>query len=236
MGSANQPLNPRQDEPIALAIHRRERTIEPSVIEKFRELPVANVSDCLPADVRGLARLRPFHRSGRLAGPALTVKVPFDDTLLVHAALDRGQPGDVLVVDAGGGRTIATMGEIMLSYARAKGFAGVVIFGAVRDSAYIASQDFPVFAMGVTHRGPTKNGPGEINGAIVIDEMAVEPGDLILGDEDGLVCVAHAKLEQVYAAASNKLHAEEQMLVAIREGRLDRSWLNDALQGLGGRP
>src|SRR5919112_2027255 len=109
--------------------------------------------------------------------------------------------GDVLVVDGGGDLTNSLIGELMLSHARAAGAAGVVINGAVRDFAWIRSNDFPVFAAGVTHRGPYKDGPGEINVPIALDGMVIEPGDLVLGDDDGLLCVPFAEVEAVHAAA-----------------------------------
>ena len=105
----------------------------------------------------------------------------------------------MLVVDAGGDLTNAIMGELMLAHAQQIGMAGVVIYGAVRDYGWIRKNDFPVFAAGVTHRGPYKNGPGEVNGTIALEGMVIEPGDLIVGDDDGLICVPFADTEVVYA-------------------------------------
>ena len=151
-----------------------------------------------PAWSAGGSRLRPLHAGGILAGPAVTVKTRPGDNLMIHKALDIAEPGDVVVVDAGGDLTNALIGELMLAHAEKRGLAGIVINGAVRDYGAIRVGSYPVFAAGVTHRGPYKDGPGEVNVTIAIDGMVIEPGDLILGDDDGLVCVPFAQADEVY--------------------------------------
>jgi regulator of RNase E activity RraA len=137
----------------------------------------------------GGSRLKPMHKSGKLAGPALTVKTRPGDNIMVHKALDLAEPGDVVVVDAGGDLTNAIIGEIMSAYAKQRGVAGIVINGAIRDADSIREGLFPVFAAGVTHRGPYKDGPGEINVPIAIDGMVIHPGTSLSGG-DGL-CVPY---------------------------------------------
>src|SRR5439155_23755659 len=105
-----------------------------------------------------------------------TVKAPPGDNLMFHKAIALAQPGDVIVIDAGGDLTNALMGEMMLMQITKRAVAGVVINGAIRDAAYIRRQSLPVFAAGVTHRGPYKNGPGEINVPVSIDGMVIAPG------------------------------------------------------------
>ncbi|MCC2650249.1 MAG: RraA family protein [Microvirga sp.] len=121
----------------------------------------------------------------------------------------------------------------MLAHAEKRGVAGFVIDGAVRDSAAIRAGGLPVYAAGVTHRGPYKNGPGEINHPIAIDGMVVSPGDLIIGDDDGTLCVAYDDVIAVLAAAVNKHDVEEQQMAGIRAGTIDRGWIDAAL-ALGG--
>lgn len=164
-----------------------ERRINAGLVRQFAELPVANVSDAMHRMTAGGASLRPMHGGGVLAGPALTVKARPGDNLMLHKALDLAVPGDVVVVDAGGDLTNALIGEMMTEYAETRGIAGIVIYGAIRDAATIRAGKFPLFAAGVTHRGPYKDGPGEINVPIAIDGMVIRPGDLLLGDDDGLV-------------------------------------------------
>jgi len=170
---------------IGFRILERPRKVSAEVVAQFRALPVANVSDSMFRLTAGGARLRPMHDGGVLAGPAFTVKTRPGDNLMVHKALDLAEPGDVLVVDAGGDLTNAIIGEIMSAYGQARGLAGIVIDGAIRDADSIRAGRFPVYAAGVTHRGPYKDGPGEINVPIAIGGMVVRPGDLIAGDHDG---------------------------------------------------
>ena len=174
---------------IGFGIFARKRKVDERVVAQFRDIPVANVSDSMSRMTAGGARLRPMHGGGAMAGPAFTVKTRPGDNLMVHKALDLAEPGDVIVVDAGGDLTNAIIGEIMSTYAKARGVAGIVINGAIRDADAIRAGTFPVFAAGVTHRGPYKDGPGEINVPVAIDGMVIEPGDLVLGDGDGLLCV-----------------------------------------------
>src|SRR4029077_5631439 len=102
--------------------------------------------------------------------------------------------------------------------------------GAIRDSAAIGAGDFPVFAAGITHRGPYKDGPGEINVAIGVGGMVVEPGDLVLGDRDGVLCVAFAEVETVYRDARAKQESEVQQVAAIQAGTSDRAWVDETLK------
>ncbi|KAG1241444.1 hypothetical protein G6F68_016720 [Rhizopus microsporus] len=146
------------------------------------------------------------------------------------------QPGHVLVVDAGGDLTNAIIGEIMTTYAQKRGLAGIVINGAIRDAGTIRRGSFPVYAAGVTHRGPYKDGPGEINGVIALDGMTIEPGDLILGDEDGLLALPYDQVAALYEAASAKHAVEEEMLAQIAAGTLDTSWIDARLKAQGWKP
>jgi RraA family protein len=190
---------------VGLRILRRTRKVSPETVERFRSLPVANVSDSMARMSAGGASLRPMHAGGGLTGPALTVKTRPGDNLMLHKALDLAEAGDVIVVDGGGDLTNSLMGELMLAHAETRGLAGIVLYGAVRDVAYMRSRRFPVFAAGVTHRGPYKDGPGEINVPIAIEGMVIHPGDLVLGDDDGVLCVPLDECEQVYAAAKAEL-------------------------------
>lgn len=218
---------------VGFRVLKRRRQVSADVVERFRALPVANVSDAMSRMTAGGARLRPLHGGGVLAGPAVTVKSRPGDNLMIHKALDVASPGDVVVVDAGGDLTNALIGELMISHAQKRGLAGIVIYGAIRDSAWIREHDFPVFAAGVSHRGPYKNGPGEINVPIAIEGMVITPGDLVIGDDDGLLCVPYDEVEAVYAAADAKHKAETKQMTAIHEGRNDRSWVDAALAKLG---
>jgi len=214
-------------------IMRRTRSVTASQIASFRDLPVANVSDCMSRVTAGGPRLRPVHASGSMAGPALTVRTRPGDNLMVHRALDMAEPGDIIVVDAGGDLTNAIIGELMQSHALQRGVGGMVINGAVRDVAALRAGRLPVFAAGVTHRGPYKDGPGEINVPVAFDGMVVQPGDLVIGDEDGFLCVPFDQVDTVHAAAVAKQAAETVQMAEILAGTSDRSWVEASLRRLG---
>jgi RraA family protein len=213
-----------------LPIHRR---IASNLVEQFSGLPVANVSDAMNRMTSGGAALRPMHAGGVLAGPAITVKARPGDNLMIHKALDIAEPGDVVVVDAGGDLTNALIGELMVAHAESRGLAGIVIFGAIRDAGAIRAGSFPVFAAGVTHRGPYKDGPGEVNVPIAIDGMVIHPGDLVLGDDDGLVAVPIDEAAAVHDKASAKHAAETVQMDKIKRGENPRAWVDETLKRLG---
>ena len=218
---------------IGLRILRRRRAVTVEAARRFLDVPVAVVSDCMARMTAGGATLRPMHDGTPMAGAAFTVKTRPGDNLMIHKALSLAGPGDVIVVDGGGDLTNALIGEIMSGKARQFGLAGLVIHGAVRDAGALRSASFPVFAAGVTHRGPYKDGPGEINVPIAIDGMVIEPGDLIVGDDDGVLCIPLDSVESLHTAARERMALEARMVVAIRDGTEDTSWVDATLARIG---
>jgi RraA family protein len=217
---------------LGLQIRQRQRAVSLALAQKFLTVPVANVSDCMSRLFGGGADLRPMHRGDPMSGPAFTVKVRPGDNLMIHKALEMALPGDVIVVDGGGDLTNALVGEIMTSVGKHRKLAGMVIYGAVRDAAALKESDFPVFASGVTHRGPYRDGPGEINTSIAINGMVIEPGDLIIGDGDGFLCVPYDQADALYAAATAKGLLETKMLEDIRSGGYRADWVEESLARL----
>lgn len=203
------------------------------MLAEFARLATTYVSDCMNRMPAGGAPLRAMHGGAKLCGPAFTVKTAPGDNLMVHKAIDTAQPGDVIVVDAGGDTHQAIIGEIMSRHARSRGIPGFVIDGAVRDSAFFASENFPTYARGATPRGPYKDGPGEINVPVAIAGMVVNPGDIVLGDEDGIVVVPLADAPAVLAAAQKKRDVEAATMKQIAAGTLDRRWVDESLKKLG---
>jgi RraA family protein len=208
---------------------------DPKMVAEFAKMVTPHLSDSMERLYAGGPQLRPMYKGATLAGPAFTVKTAPGDNLLVHKALDIAQPGDVVVVDAGGFADHAIIGELMAARARQRRIAGLVIWGAIRDSAELGAGDYPVFACAVTHRGPYKNGPGEINVPITMGGMAVNPGDIIVGDADGLVAVPQALAEQVLASAKAILAKETAAMKQMRDGSVDRSWVDKTLREKGYR-
>ena len=206
---------------------------DPRLVAELGKMVTPHLSDSMERLYAGGHQLRPMHKEGKLAGPAFTVRTAAGDNLLVHKALDTAQRGDVIVVDAGGWLDNAIIGELMAARARQRGIAGIVIWGAIRDSSELGAGSYPVYAAGVTHRGPYKNGPGEINVPVVIGGMPVNPGDIIVGDADGLVAVPQDQAERVLASAKSILEKETASMKQILAGSVDRSWVDKALKEKG---
>jgi regulator of RNase E activity RraA len=205
---------------------------DPALVELFRDLPVANISDTLHR-MSGALGLEPRHRGGYLLGTALTVKVRPGDNLMIHRALQLGQPGDVLVIDGGGVVERALIGEIMKRVAQARGFAGYVIDGAIRDAQAFADDDFPCYSRGITHRGPYKDGPGEINVPVSIGGAVVHPGDIVAGDRDGVVFIPPADAREIAAATRKKGSDEIATMASIANGTYDDAWVQEFLASKG---
>jgi len=204
---------------------------DPKLLERLRALPVSNVSDNMQRS-HGTS-LQPIHQSGRMVGTAFTVRTRPGDNLMVHKALDMAAPGDVIVVDAGGALDNAIIGELMSGWAQKRGLAGFIIDGAVRDSETLAEGDFPVYAAGVCHRGPYKDGPGEIGCDVKIGEMVVHPGDLVVGDADGLIAVRPSELDALIVAAEAQMAREAGVIASIKNGTVDRAWVDKTLKERG---
>jgi 4-hydroxy-4-methyl-2-oxoglutarate aldolase len=191
------------------------------------------------ADVAGRrgtvdGRIAPLSPAMRLAGPAFTIEVRPGDNLMIHAAMSMAKPGDVLVIDGKGDRTCALMGSIMINACRKLGLAGVVIDAAVRDTEELRELGFPVYAVGSNPNGPTKNVPGRINWPVSCGGVAVRPGDLLVGDADGVVVIEREKAASLLEAAEKKVADERARLDDIAAGRnLKPKWLDGALRTAG---
>lgn len=201
-----------------------------ALTDALRELPVAAVSDNMNRNI-GTVGLNPYHKPTErtMAGTAVTARSRAGDNLTYLRALEFCRPGDVLVIDGGGDLANAAVGGILSFAAEKIGIVGLVIDGAIRDVAEIRSREFPVYARGVTHRGPYKDGPGEINVPVQVGGMVVNPGDIVIGDQDGLMAFAPADAADLIAKARAVLEAEARTMQALREGRWDRSFI-DALE------
>jgi RraA family protein len=207
--------------------------VSKEIIEQYRSVVTPHISDNLNRMHAIGSKLRPYHKKGKLIGTAVTVKTRPGDNLMVHKAIDLAEPGDVIVVDAGGDTTNAIVGEIMLRIAERNGITGFIIDGAIRDTKAFAEGDFPVYAVGVTHRGPYKDGPGEINVPISIDGMCINPGDLVIGDEDGIAVIPQENAEELLYKVKAQEVKESEIFESIENGTIDRSWIDETLQKRG---
>jgi regulator of RNase E activity RraA len=203
--------------------------LDPALIEGFRALATPLVSDNLHRLRGAAAGLRPWHGDAVMVGRALTVRTRPGDNLMVHKAIDLAEPGDVVVVDAGGAIDNAIVGDIMMRLAMKRGAAGFVIDGAARDLAAYRETGFPLFARAITHRGPWKDGPGLLNVPVSIGGLVVRSGDLVMGDLDGLLAAPAEEAPRLLEAARTQGEAEARMLAAIEDGSIDRSWVDARL-------
>lgn len=204
--------------------------VDPEILEALREIPVAALSDNMHRNI-GTTGLIPYHRpvAQTMAGTAVTARSRGGDNLTYLRALEFCRPGDVLVIDAGGILNNAVVGGILSFYAAHIGVRGVVVDGAIRDVAEIREREFPVYARGITHRGPYKDGPGEINVPVSVGGMVVNPGDIVVGDQDGLMAFSPEEAELLIKKARAHLDTEAETIRAMKEGRWDRSFI-DALE------
>jgi regulator of RNase E activity RraA len=195
---------------------------------------VAAIGDAMSRNI-GTVGLRQYHARLEtvLCGPAVTVRVRPGDNLMIHKALMMVQPGDVLVIDGGADVTQALVGGLMRTTCIAKQLGGLVIDGAVRDLLEWAEEGMPIFARGHTHRGPSKDGPGEINIPISCAGMAVLPGDLIVGDADGVIAVPAAEAEDVLRRTQAHLEREARIRETNRTGTADPERFDAVLRAKG---
>ena len=203
------------------------------VVEDFRGLPVAVIGDEMNRLGCMDARIKPLNRVP-LLGVAFTVKARAGDNLMLHRALDMAIAGDVIVVDGQGDLSNAITGENMMMWARRRNLAGVIVDGAVRDRDAIRNMEFSVFAAGIQPKGPFKNGPGEINVPICGGGVVIYPGDIIVGDEDGVVAIRPIDAAAVCKRAHARHQKESLTRQAIVDGTYDRSaYTEDALRKMG---
>ena len=220
--------------PAGFSINPRPVLPDPNLVEAFRSVPTAIASDCLGRIV-GSIGLKAYHNSLSLGmcGPALTVRTRPGDNLMIHKAIEMAQPGDVIVIDGGGDLSQALIGGLMRVLAIARKIGGFVIDGGVRDIAEWAEGVIPICARGHTHRGPSKEGPGEINGPICCAGLAVGPGDLVLGDADGVVTIPVAQLPILLPLVRAKAQQEAAMRQVNSTGAFDSGRFNLLLRAKG---
>lgn len=194
------------------------------------------ISDALDRldGIKGLTR---FDNGGRMVGLALTVKTRPGDNLALYKALTLAKPGDVLVVDGGGAGENALVGELLRDYAIQRQTKGFVIDGAIRDVTEFrnGNASFACFARCVAHRGPYKDGPGRINVPVAVGGHVVSPGDVVVGDDDGLVSFPQQRLDEVLELCQQRLSAESKIRNEIQTGAVEQSWIDAMMKAAGGR-
>lgn len=205
---------------------------DPTIVARYRQLDLALVSDLLnrlQTLRNGLHQIVP-QTPVLLVGPACTVKVYPGDNLMVHAALDVAQPGDVIIVDTAGTDANAVIGDMVANKAKSRGLAGFVVDGLVRDVSGMLECGLPVFARGVTPRGPLHRGPGELNFPISCGGVAVLPGDLVMAGPDGTVIVPQDRIVDILEIAEQKMLKEAAYVEAVKRGEFSNAWVDEMLR------
>jgi len=208
---------------------------EADLVEQLKQMPTAIVSDVQGRHFTMSSAVKPVtFPQRRVAGPALTVKARPGDNLMAMKAIGLAQPGDVIVVSSDGEKNLSVWGGIMATMAVYRGVVAVVTDGIVRDVEQSREAGLPIWATGLTPAGPTGLGPGQINLPMSCGGVVINPGDVILADEDGVVVVPRAELEAVIGRAQQRAAIEEDWLEHIARGDLSQLLHTDEkLRGLG---
>lgn len=201
------------------------------LLEGFKHIPTANIADCMGRHNAMSTNIRIMTRplEENMVGIALTVKTRCGDNLMIHKALDMARCGDVIVVANEGGQNRSLMGEIMYRQAERQRLAGLVLDGPIRDAVDIFSGGVPLYATGSTPGGPYKEGPGEINVPVSCGGASVNPGDIIVGDGDGVIVIPRQDAAGLLEAAKAFQAADRKKLLAAKDGTADRTWVDAAL-------
>ena len=217
-----------------LEVIRNYPRVTAELVRAAATLPAAILADVYGRRGTLSGRIAPLSSTMKVAGPALTVEVRPGDNLMIHAALSIARPGDVIIVDGKADRTCALIGEIMVSQAMAIGVAGMVLDAAVRDVEALRQKPFPVFSFGANPCGPTKRVSGRVNHPISVGGVAVRPGDLVVGDADGVVVIERERVEEMVALGRRKVSDERKRLDGIaRREQLTPAWLAPTLAEAG---
>ncbi len=222
--------------PVGKRIYLQRELPDPAVVEQFKSIPASNTADCMERSCAMHPRIRLVSSPAApvMAGPAFTVKGRAGDNLALHAALNLCREGDVIVVSNEGDETRSLIGAVMMTWlCFYKKAAGIVIDGPIRDIDEIGKWDFPVYCTGTTPGGPYKEGPGEVNVPIACGNISVNPGDVIVGDADGVICIPRKDSPAVLEAAKKFRANDKKKEAASKDGSVDRSWVERTLEAKG---
>ncbi|GAA0447588.1 RraA family protein [Lentibacillus halophilus] len=175
------------------------------MLQAFQNIPTTSASDASNGLNNLDPSIKPLKETYQMAGRAFTVKLPAGDNLAVLKAIKEAQPGDILVVDAQGEQYRAIAGDFVAGMMQTMGLGGLVVDGVIRDISDIKALDFPVFCKGTTVASSGKTGVGDVNETIACGGVSVQPGDLIIGDADGVVVVPQSTEQDVLDKATEKI-------------------------------
>jgi 4-hydroxy-4-methyl-2-oxoglutarate aldolase len=190
-----------------------------AIVEQFLNLPTTCISDAMDGLNNLDSAIKPLKEEYRVAGRVLTVKMPVGDNLAVLKAMRQAQPGDVLVVDAKGDIYRGMAGDFVVGMMQTLGIAGLVVDGAVRDVIGVKQVNLPVFCRGIAVAASGKAGVGEVNVAIACGGVTIQPGDIVVGDADGVVVIPRQREEEILKKAQDKLVKDQQREAKITGNR-----------------
>lgn len=222
-------MSTSQEKNFGFVIHTKVDRPPRQLVEPFKEFIACNVGDVLGRMAAMHYDIKPMVPGWKLVGPAFTVRARPGDNLMIYKALEMAEPGDVLVIANDEYETTATWGDLTSLIGKVRGIAGMVTDGLVRDIAGMKEVGLPVFARGLTPNSPQKDGPGEINVPISCGGVIVNPGDIILGDDDGVVVVPKDDAERVIELTRAIVAKEEKTVKAILSGNPIPAWVNKTL-------
>ncbi len=208
---------------------------DPEIVAALGAFETPVISDLMNRLYAMETAIKPLTDPGlALVGPTLTVKVYPGDNLMVHKCLDIAQPGDVVLIDASSSALTAVLGDLISTKARHRGIAGFVVDGLIRDLPAIrALGDFPVFARGVTPIGPLHRGPGEIGHPIACGGIVVNPGDIVVGDLNGVVVIPRDIADDLLQRLTDRQVAEADYTAAVARGDFNNGWVDALLESNG---
>jgi len=219
----------------ALTINRSFTRADDDLVKKFENIPTGNVCDAQGRVGALDYRIKPISKTAVFTGIALTVDAGPRDNLASWAALEIARPGDVIVIATGEYLGCSVLGDIYVGMAKNAGIKAIVTDGAVRDLSGIEASGIPVFAMGISPNSPWKNGPGHIGFSVVIGGVPINTGDILVGDQNGVVVVQRKSAAEVVEEIKKVLAKEEQMETAVKAGNTVPAWLKEAKKSRGVR-
>ena len=209
--------------------------VDPEIVAALGRFETPDISDLMNRLYTMVADIRP--QTGpklQILGTAITVKTYPGDNLMVHKALDVAKPGDVIVVDTGGARRTAVLGDLVATKARHRGIAGFVVDGLIRDlPGILALGNLPVFSRGITPVGPLHRGPGEINYPVAVGGIVVQPGDVIVGDLNGVVVVPRESASDLVQRLEAHAESSAAYTAAVARGEFSNAWVDTLLRDQG---
>ncbi|MCM3691328.1 RraA family protein [Neobacillus niacini] len=188
-----------------------------NIIKEFLRVPTTCISDAMDGLNNLHPTIKPLKDEYKVAGRAFTVKIPIGENLAVLEAISKAKPGDILVVDAKGDQYRAIAGDFVVGMAQTLGIGGLVVDGVIRDIIGVKALNFPVFSRGTTVAASSKAGVGEVNVPISCGGVSVNPGDIIVGDADGVVVIPQVREKEILANSLEKMKKDESREVSISE-------------------